>query len=99
MYRKKLAIIFSLIFLSLITAPSIIVFFDDSIDTSIFYSLAEEEEEQSSKSKMETQFPLNNNDTLTGNYSQFRKFFKYQFKNYQIPHLNLISPPPDYIII
>lgn len=98
MNRKEIAIIFALLFMSLIVTPSIMAVFGDSTDTSIMYSSAEEEE-QHSKSKMETHFPLNNNDALAGSYLQFRKFFNYQFKNYQKPHLNLISPPPDHIIL
>jgi|SRR5690606_3908823 len=97
MYRRGIAVIFVLLFMSLIVAPSIIAVFDNSIDTSIFYSSAEEEEH--SKSKIETHFTSNNNDALKDIDLQSSKSFSYQFKNYPKPHLNLISPPPDHIIL
>lgn len=96
MYKKEIAISFIIIFVSLIAAPSIITAFDDSIDTSIFYSLTEEEEH--CKSKIVPHFS-SDNDALTDISLQSNKFFSYQFKNYSKPHLNLISPPPDQIIL
>ncbi|MGE5943403.1 MAG: hypothetical protein ACM31G_03585 [Flavobacteriales bacterium] len=83
--------------MSLIIAPSIIVALDDSIDTSIFYSITEEEE--NCKSKIVPHFPLENHDVLNDFSLKAHQFFSYQFKNYSKPHLNLISPPPDQIIL
>lgn len=97
MYKKGIAISFIVIFMSLIAAPSIIAAFDDSIDTSVFYSITEEEEH--SKSKIETHFSSDTNDALTDINLQTKRFFSYQFKNYSKPHLNLVSPPPDQIIL
>lgn len=84
--------------MSLIAAPTLIAAFDDSIDTSIFYSLAEEEEENS-KSKIASPFSSDTNDAITDICFQSNKDFDYQFKNYSKPHLNLISPPPEHIIL
>lgn len=97
MYKKVVAISFTVMFLALIVTPSIIAAMDDSIDTSIIYSLTEEEE--NSKSKIAVTFFSQNNDA--SNYFTLKpyEFFTYQFKNYSIPHLNLISPPPDQIIL
>ncbi len=97
MYKKTIAISFLVIFMALITAPSIIAVLDDSIDTSVFYSLNEEEEH--SKSKIVAPFSLQLNDYIT--YIDLKKHqaFSYQFKNYPKPHLNLISPPPDQNIL
>ncbi len=93
MFKKTIAISFTLIFMALIVAPSILVAIDDSIDTSIFYSMAEEEE--NCKSKIVVTFLLHNNEFLSDFNLNPNEFFTYQFKNYSKPHLNLISPPPD----
>ena len=97
MYRKQIAITFVIIFMSLIVAPSVIAAFDDSIDTSVFYSLTEEEE--NCKSKIASHFSFDKNDATTDISFQTSRTFSYQFKNYPKPHLNLISPPPEHIIL
>lgn len=96
MSRNTISIMLSMIFLVFLVAPTIIVIVDDSIDISMFYSTSEEEEKGSEKNKnseivfsdmdtYESDFLSNNTENNTG----------YYFKNYQKPHLNLISPPPD----
>ncbi|MEM5566515.1 hypothetical protein WNY78_15440 [Psychroserpens sp. AS72] len=93
MYRKTIAILFSVIFVALITAPAIIIAVDDSIDVSIFYSITEEEEKETIKV-----FPPNelyeDDYLLTSGANDNLGYF---FKNYLKPHLNIISPPPDFI--
>lgn len=93
MFKNTIAISFTVIFMALIVAPSIITALDDTIDTSIFYSMAEEEE--NCKSKIVVTFSLQNNNTLSDFNLNPYEFFSYRFKNYSKPHLNLISPPPD----
>ncbi|MCF7559447.1 hypothetical protein L3X39_02270 [Sabulilitoribacter multivorans] len=93
MNKRAIAIFFSILFGALITAPTIVSAIDDSVDISIFYSIAEEENEN-----LKLPFPDNN-------FNEFVKIFKiesnkhlgYYFKNYPKPHLNLISPPPEFI--
>nr|WP_321228976.1 hypothetical protein [uncultured Psychroserpens sp.] len=93
MNRKIIAILFSVLFVALITAPSIIIAIDDSVDVSIFYSITEEEEKETLKV-----FPMNELNEedyfLTSNSNDNLGYF---FKNYLKPHLNIISPPPDFI--
>lgn len=98
MSKRVISIFFTVLFLGLIAAPSVIVVLDDSIDTSIFYSIAEEEESGKVKNML-SPFSLESND-IDGN-SNLKKLqhFGCYFKNYQKPHLNLISPPPDYYVI
>ncbi|MFI0428732.1 hypothetical protein [Mariniflexile sp. HMF6888] len=84
--------------MALIVAPSVIVVLDDSIDTSIFYSITEEEENGKTKNLI-SPFSLQNNDFLTDFKLKSHLFFCYHFKNYSKPHLNLISPPPEHIIL
>ena len=98
MYKKTLAFFFTILFLALIILPSVIIAVDDSIDTSILYSMAEEEENVKSKNLV-FPFSIQSNDALTSLKLKTHLFFNYQFKNYPKPHLNLISPPPEQIII
>ncbi len=67
---------------------------DDTVDISVFYSLSEEEEEIKHAKLL---FSDNEEDL-----DYLRSVLKtnnlcYFFKNYSKPHLNLISPPPDFI--
>ena len=95
MIKKITALFFIVLFMGLIIAPTVIVVIDDSVDTSIFYSLAEEEESGKLK-KLISPFSLQSND-LTDNLGlKNLEHFGYYFKNYPKPHLNLISPPPDF---
>lgn len=95
MSKKAIAILFSILFVAFISAPSIIVAVDENVDVSIFYSITEEENES-------FKFPLSNSDfnELENLYAtNAQDYLGYYFKNYSKPHLNLISPPPDYNII
>ena len=93
MQRKTIEILFSVLFVALITAPLIIIAMDDSFDVSIFYSITEEEEKETLKIlptkelvEAESLLASNSNDNLG-----------YFFKNYLNPHINILSPPPDFI--
>lgn len=98
MYKKSIALFFTILFMALITAPTVIVALDDSIDTSIFYSITEEEESGKVKNVVSPfTFIINDYDTQF-NLKNFQ-YFTYRFKNYPKPHLNLISPPPEFIIL
>ena len=78
-------------------APSIVTLLDDSIDTSIFYSLTEEEEKGNEKNtKLEVFFPASNVYESDFNISESESNLEYFLKKYTKPHLNLISPPPDF---
>ncbi|PLB17638.1 MAG: hypothetical protein TRG1_3520 [Flavobacteriaceae bacterium FS1-H7996/R] len=84
--------------MALIIVPSVIIALDDSIDTSIFYSITEEEENSKTKNLI-SPFSLQNHDGLAYFTLRPLRFFSYRFKNYPKPHLNLISPPPERIIL
>ncbi len=95
MHKNTIAIFFTIILLALISAPSIIIAIDDSVDTSIFYSITEEEE----TSKIQLQSPDNFIDSeYVFAYTNVEDI-EYYFKNYPKPHLNLISPPPELHIL
>ncbi|MBD0831460.1 hypothetical protein [Aestuariibaculum sediminum] len=94
MIKRAIAIFFTTLFLALITAPSVIIVLDDSIDTSVFYSMTEEEENGKSKS-LDSPFSLQTHDALTNFSISDLQFFSYRFKTYSKPHLNLVFPPPE----
>jgi hypothetical protein len=92
--RQKAAIFFTILFMAIVSAPSIIVSFDDTIDMTCFYGENEEEEKESLKLLFE--FTLHNlEDILVDNDGNDDE--GYTYKNYPKPHLNLIFPPPELI--
>ena len=96
MIKKTVSIFFTVLFVAIISAPSIVVFADDSIDVSILYSLSEEEEETKNLKIIVSD---NNEETNFLNVSLKFQNSRYHFKNYPKPHLNLISPPPDHNVL
>lgn len=93
-FKYLAAIFFTILFMALICAPSIILSFDDSADVSSFYSINEEEEKEIVK--------LVFNNTLDKYDSSFEdkainQLIGYTFRQYPDPFLNVIFPPPDFI--
>ena len=97
MNKKVIVAFFTVIFMAFIAAPSIITLLDDSIDTSIFYSLAEEEEEKGSEKDKNIEILFSKTKVFESysNLDELEDHSAYFFKKYGKPHLNLISPPPD----
>nr|WP_321221514.1 hypothetical protein [uncultured Psychroserpens sp.] len=99
MRQKLSAIFFLIIFTALISAPSVVMAIDSSIDISCLYTMNEEEEEkghQGSKGgKIFCQESMSLLDYING--MEKAKQTAYFFKTYPKPHLNLISPPPEFI--
>ncbi len=92
MFKKAVSIFFTVLFLGIISAPSIIATIDDSIDISILFSLSEEEEETKNLELVVSE----DEEDISALYSSLEfQNSGYQFKNYPKPHLNLISPPPE----
>lgn len=85
-----------ILFVALISAPAVIMSVDDSIDTTCFFSVSEEEEDSNSSVKI-----LFDKIQQTSEYffeNQYNaNYVSYTFKNYSKPHLNLVFPPPDFI--
>ncbi len=94
MHKKIVSIFFTVLFLALITAPSIIIAMDDTVDVSVFYSLSEEEEEHKN---LNLAFVLEDMEDAFYEALSINKNLGYHFKTYPKPHLNLISPPPEFI--
>lgn len=96
MSKKIISIIFSGVLLLLLTAPTILTLVDDSIDSSVIFSLSEEEGKGSEKNiNIELIF-----ESIESNYFQLvflteEDSLEYFYKKYTLPYLNKVSPPPD----
>lgn len=96
MLKKAVSIFFTVLFLGIILAPTIIVLMDDSIDISIVFSTSKEEEKEKEKdlnievfvSKTKTNESYLFFESSENNLGYFNK-------KYTKPHLNIISPPPE----
>ncbi|OUS01442.1 hypothetical protein A9Q86_06575 [Flavobacteriales bacterium 33_180_T64] len=100
MNRTIIVAFFSILFLSLITAPTILMTIDSSIDISLLYDISEEEEDKGSEKNKEFEvcvFELNS-ETEDLSITDDKEYLGYSYKNYPKPHLNLISPPPEFIL-
>jgi len=86
------------VFAFLIIAPTVILAIDDTTDISYFYSISEEEENNTFKNISELDvFPSNNILDLESLFSSSKGGnLQYTFKTYPKPHLNLIFPPPEF---
>ncbi|WP_400075384.1 hypothetical protein [Winogradskyella sp. R77965] len=93
--KYRTAVFLSILFLIIVSAPTIIISFDDSVDVSCFFGIGEEEEENENlkllfDNNLEPlqEFLVNNADV---------RLIEYKFKTYPKPHLNIIFPPPEFI--
>ena len=101
MSKTCFAFFFFSLFVFIITAPTIIVTIDKSIDISYFYSITEEEEE-SNDGKKNTELDV----FVTENILDLKSLFfsikdtdiRYAFKIYTTPNLCSTSPPPEFIL-
>ena len=86
-------------FFGIIISPTAIIAIDSSIDISMFFGVAEENEEKVNEKNIEIEslfHEINEREhTLILNMKKNKAF--YVFKKYTKPHLNLVFPPPDYL--
>jgi hypothetical protein len=95
MSRNLVSIFFLFSFLVFLSAPTVIAMVDDSVDISLFFSLAEEEENGHIKSKNVQDLILENLDFSDFiNLKEEKSNLSCYVENYSKPYLNLISPPP-----
>jgi hypothetical protein len=102
MSRNLVSVFLSILFLAFIAGPTVVVMIDDSIDISIYYASSSSEEEENGAPKIkEVNILVSESDiSETDIFSNDdENHLEYYFKNYPKPHLNLISPPPDFHII
>ncbi|WP_156133133.1 hypothetical protein [Lacinutrix sp. Hel_I_90] len=81
------------------TLPSILVFVDNSIDISFLMNVSEEEEEKGNTKNKELEVFVSNTSLGSDHFSnsETEDNVRYTYKKYSKPHLNLISPPPEFI--
>jgi len=101
MSRNKVSIFLSLLFVLLISAPTVISIVGDSIDIAVFFDSSEEEEEKGQEKNIELELLFSNLDheDLNISCSEVGDNLGYYFKTYPKPHLNIVSPPPDQYIL
>ncbi len=91
-FRYRIAVFFAILFITIVSAPTIILSIDDSVDATIFLGENDEEEKENTK----LLFDIASSDSKIQNINKSSKDSDaYTFKKYTKPHLNLIFPPPD----
>lgn len=90
--KYKIAVFFTILFMALISAPTVIMSIDDSLDTTCFYSISEEEENTNVKLLFDKNLEPSENSLV---FEVGGNLFGYAFKTYPKPHLNLFFPPPE----
>lgn len=99
MSTKFISILFSIVFFAFLITPTVIAIVSESVDVSAFFESSEEDKELgidkdievflSETSIVSSVFAINNKKNNS----------RYFFKTYVKPHLNLISPPPQFYIL
>ena len=97
MYKSKIALFFSIIFLSFIIAPTIITMVDNSIDISFVYSNSEEESNNKIGEKEKIVFSSIRVDDFAFSSTKKVSALTHSNKNYTKPYLNMVFPPPEYL--
>jgi hypothetical protein len=101
MPRNLVSILLTLIFVGFLTAPTIIKLVDDSVDISIFYTTSSPEEDKGieKNNNIEVFFTSLFMSDLDFSSKENKNNLGFYFKNYSKTLLNLISPPPESIIL
>jgi len=96
MIKNSIAICFTVLFMAMISAPSILIAIDHSTDISCFYDSSEDEEKGKETNKtIEVLCSKINHVELNVVSIDTKNNSGYYYKKYPKPHLNLISPPPE----
>ena len=96
MHKNTIAIFFSLLFIVVISVPSIVVVLDDSIDVSMYCSTSEEEKGSEETKEQELLFFSLNTSELNFSSTKPERNIEYFFNNYSKAYTNIIIPPPDF---
>ncbi|GAB5564817.1 MAG: hypothetical protein Wins2KO_18800 [Winogradskyella sp.] len=94
--KQNLALCLMILFMAIVSAPTIILSIDDSVDTTILYGCNEEEELEDFELLFEMTSIITL-DTFTTKFDGTRD--AYSQKNYLQPHLNLVLPPPEFLSV
>jgi len=101
MYKSTIAIFFSLLFVTLVTAPTIALVMDADYDVSILLETNEEEEKEGKESLKDIEVKVlqilqkSSSDILSSQIS----ILGFYSNTYSSAHKELVSPPPEYYIL
>ncbi len=96
MYKSRVSIILSIVFVLFLSAPTIIMVFDVPADTSVFFSVTEEENESSSAAKhIQANFTPNHKYSFDLELGKKRTSNFYLLCNRSSLSLQTFSPPPE----
>jgi hypothetical protein len=96
MYKNKIAVFFSILFLTFIIAPTVISLVDSSVDISFIYSNSEEESSNKQVEKVKIILSPFNINNLVFSSTIKVSALAHTNKNYTKPYLNLVFPPPEH---
>lgn len=97
--KIKIAILFSILFVSVISAPTIISFVDANQDISIFLNLNEEEEDNyESEAFKELKVYPHSYSTIFFRKIQKRQIVRFNSKKYISLFPKITTPPPKFVL-
>ena len=99
----RIAIFFSILFIILLTAPTVITLTDASQDIAFFFDINEEEEENKGKeeSKVDSKlkiYPTTFAASFLSSHIQITKNIRFLSKNYVSQTPKITTPPPDFVL-
>jgi len=101
MYKSTIAVFFSLLFVTLITAPTVVLAMDSDYDVSILLETNEEEEKEGKESLKDIEVKVlqilqkSSSDILFSDIS----ILGFHSNKYSSAHKELLSPPPEHYIL
>jgi hypothetical protein len=99
----RIAIFFSILFMILLTAPTVITLTDASQDIAFFFDINEEEEENKGKeeSKVDSKlkiYPTTFAASFLSSHIQITKNIRFLSKNYVSRTPKIATPPPKFVL-
>ncbi len=95
MYKQTISYFFLILFTVFISAPTVISVIEKSFDTSIFFSVNEEENKVNETKTLEVKLSDIQKFGISIFYLEKEKSYTTYIKNYTPHHLECFSPPPE----
>ncbi len=101
MFKATIAIFFSLLFVTLIAAPTIVVVMGADYDVSILIDSNEEEEKEGKESLNDTEVKVLQTSQKSSSEvaSSKTSILEFYSNKYSSTYTELLSPPPEYFIL
>lgn len=97
MYKSRVSLILSIVFVLFVSAPTLIMAFDVSADTSVFFSVTEEENEGSNAAKhIQAHITSNHKLPFDVEFSSKKASNFYLVGSRSSLSLQTFSPPPEH---